>query len=366
MPFIKALNVPELLGLAPIAQVSDEDIWNHLVTPTVKGLLGPIVKSEGPRLVETVEGLFPGDKGSNLNRHQLMDSSGKLVETLLRFPYVHHLYRTTNGVMVIKRDFVKVQVLAWFGEVEKGKAELIFKAALRDRRFDGTRRADDCSLLDYSYADPHLNKRISTELSSVELSIYGFMPGSRVLDATGDEEYDRFINNPFKFLSDPDRFLTLFQRGFHSKRGPGQLMAAIPDVSRFCLAGFEYLARKQGYDLIEMAASHYHVARWAVSGGYEYASPAHKQAVDYLAAGLEYIRHNGTPLTRTQQSWVCVLQSLRPIARIPEALRFITPEHAHLTWPQDNVSDRSLWMYKTLSERARGFKPMISFEPPAN
>lgn len=366
MPFIKALNVPELLGLAPIAQVSDEDIWNHLVTTTVKGLLGPIIKVEGPRLVETVEGLFPGDKSSNLNHHQLMDASGKLRGDLLRFPYVHHLYRTANGVMVIKRDLLKVQVLAWFGDVDKGKGELIFKAALRDRRYDGTRRADDCSLLDYSYANPHFHKRISTELSSVELSIYGFMPGSRVLDATGDEEYDRFIKNPFQFLSEPDRFLTLFQRGFHSKRGPGQHMAAIPDVSRFCLAGFEYLARKQGYDFIEMAASHYHVARWAVSGGYDYSSAEQKQAVDYLAAGLEYIRHNGTPLTRSQQSWVCVLQSLRPIDRIPQALRFITPENAHLTWPQDNLSDRCLWMYKPLSEQARGFKPAISFEPPAN
>lgn len=363
MPDIKFLKVPELLGLAPIAQVTDEEIWTHLLTPTVKGLMGPVVKVEGPRVIETVEGTFPQDKVSNLNRHQLRDEQGNLVENRLRFPYVHHLYKTTNGCVVIKRDLVKVWVACWFGDYEKGKAEMVFKAALRDRRYDGTRRADDCSLIDWSYANPDYHKPISKDLSSVELSIYGFMPGSRVFDATGDEEYDRFIANPFKFLKDPAKFLSLFQRAFHSRRGPGQLMAAIPDVSRLALHGFEYLAKRYGYDLIEMAASHYHVARWAVSGGYDFASPLQERAVENMTQGLERIRQLGTPLTRTQQSWVCVLQSLTPTDKIPEALKFITDETKDLVWPQDNVSDRCLWMFKVLSERARDFAPEISFEP---
>ncbi|HMW89858.1 MAG TPA: hypothetical protein PLC15_18105 [Candidatus Obscuribacter sp.] len=359
MPYINSIDALSLIGPAPIVAVTDDEIFEHLLTPTVKGLLGPVVKVEGACLMETTAGRFAGDQVTNLNQNQLRDEAGQLVSNRLRFPYVHHLYRTANGAVVIKRDLLKVWVACWFGDVEKGKGELIFKAALRDRRHDGTLRANDCSLLDYSYADPEYHKPLSRELTSVELSIYGYMPGSRVFDATGDEEFDRFVGNPFKFMDDPDKFLHLFQRAFHSKRAPGQAMAAIPDVARYALPGFEHLARKYGYDLIEMAASHYHVARWAVSGGYHYSSRVQALAVENMAKGLEKIRQEGTPLTRSQQSWVVALQSLRPIAKIPQALRFITDETAHLVWPQDNVSDRCLWMYKTLSKKASGFVPNV-------
>jgi hypothetical protein len=66
-----------------------------------------------------------------------------------------------------------------------------------------------------------------------------------------------------------------------------------------------------------MAASHYHVAKWAQAGGYAYSDPAQADMVARLQAGLETIRASGTPLTRSQQSWVCVLQSLRPVDLVP-------------------------------------------------
>lgn len=358
-------NVPELLGLSPICQVTDEDIWDHLITPTVKGLLGQKLKVEPARLIDTVEGLFPGDQVTNLNGNLLPDETGKLVSNKLRFPYLHTLIRTTNGCVVIKRDVLKFQVICWYGSFEKGTAELIFKAALRDRRFDGTKRADDCSLLDYSYANPVYHKRLSEKLSSVELSIYGYMPGSRVSEGDGDLEFENFVRNPYKFLSNPDKYLALFQRAFRGSRATGQFMKVIADVSDFSMRGFEYLARKQGYDLLEMAASHYHVAKWAQKFHMEFADPEQKKILTNFAEGLERIRHQGTPLTRAQQSWVIALQSLRPMELIPEPLRILTAETAALTWPQDNVSEVCLWLYKPLSRQAKRFTPNVSYSVPA-
>src|SRR5262249_36978824 len=140
-------NYPELLGYTPVSQSSDEDIWRYLVSPMTKVLLGDIVECRPPRVLETQEGLFEGDRVSNLNDHRLYGGQIGFV----RFPYVVNFYKTENGAFVVKRDGVKLEVFCWFGEVEKGKAEMILKAALRDRRYDGTKRANDTALLDYPY-----------------------------------------------------------------------------------------------------------------------------------------------------------------------------------------------------------------------
>lgn len=358
MPKFQSLNVPDMLGVTAISQVTDEEIWKHLVTPSVKGLLGSIVTVEAPQVLDTVRGLFHGDEASNLNGHQLVDANSKVTTQMVRFPYISTLYRMQNGVMVIKRDGVKFEVFCWYGEVERGRGELIFKAALRDRRYDGSKRANDCALLEYTYDDPVYHQPLSKELKSVELSIYGYLPGSRIVDACGDEEFDRFVSNPFRFLNDPEKFMRYFHQAFRTKRGPGQFSAPIQDVSRHTLPGFEFLARKYGYDLIEMAASHYHVAKWAQSGGYRYAEPGQAGFLQKMHDGLEAIRASGTPLTRSQQSWVCTLQTLRPVELIPPHLYMGDPA---LRWPQDNVGNQCLWLYKPLSARAQDFVPTLVF-----
>lgn len=365
MSIFQTMNVPNQFGVTRISQVTDEEIWRHLVTPTVKGLLGSISKPGTTRVMDTVAGLFPGDEATNLNGHMFKDASGNLSAAYVRYPYYHTIYRTTNGAMVIKRDGVKFEVFCWFGDVDKGKGELIFKAALRDRLYDGTKRANDCALLEFAYDNPVYHKRISTTLSSVELSIYGYMPGSRIADATGDTTFDRFVSNPFRFIDQPQVFLELFQLAFQSKRGPGQYSAAIPDVAKYALPGFERLAAKYGYDLIEMAASHYHVAKWGQAAGYSYSDLTQAAMVAKLHAGLEAIRARGIPLTRSQQSWVCVLQSLRPVELIPETLRIGSVDGGAelLSWPQNNVDDQCLWLYKPVSARAQGFVPDVSFTP---
>lgn len=341
-------NYPELLGYTPISQPSDEDVWRYLVSPMTKVLLGRIVESKKPRVMESMDGLFEGDRASNLNDHRLY--GGQL--GFVRFPYVVNFYKTENGAFVVKRDGVKLEVFCWFGEVEKGKAEMILKAALRDRRFDGTKRANDSALLDYPYDDPQLHRPLSPDHSSAELSIYAYMPGSRVSDVIGDPAYERFISQPYTLKDKPEEFMRLFNLAWNSKRAPGQPAAPIPDVAAYVLKGFQVLAQRQGYDFLEMAPSHYHVARWGLGGGYQFRDPGQAATFQAFSEGLERIRANGTPLTRSQQSWVCVVQSLSSVEAIPEGLRLNGPQ-----WPQDNIGPQCLWLYKPLSEKAKAFTP---------
>jgi hypothetical protein len=347
-------NYPELLGVTRVCQISDMDVWHHLVSPMTRGLLGEIVEVRPPRVIESLEGLFPGDHVANLNDHRLFGGQTAFV----RFPYVTNFYRTENGAFIVKRDGVKFEVFCWFGEVEKGRGEMILKAGLRDRRFDGTKRANDSALLDYPYDDPVLHRPLSPDLSSVELSIYAFMPGSRITDVISDAEYERFVTQPYTFRNKPDDFLRYFNMAWASKRAPGQQAAPIPDVAPFTLRGFQKIAELQGYDFCEMAPSHYHVARWGLGGGYLFRDPEQQATFTAFSDGLERIRAKGLPLTRTQQSWVCVAQSLEPQSRIPAELQLNGPQ-----WPQDNIGPKVLWLYKPLSERARAFKPEALSKP---
>ncbi|MBU6453036.1 MAG: hypothetical protein KGS72_14725 [Cyanobacteria bacterium REEB67] len=353
-------QIVEQLGVTPIARVSDDEIWNHLVTPTVKGLLGEVKVKEPAQILDTIAGRFKGDEVSNLNHHDIKGPDGK---PRVRYPYSHTLWKTVNGAVVFKRDGVKFEVFCWFGDVERERAELIFKAALRDRRYDGTARANDCCLLEYTYDNPDYHKPLSKQMSSVELSIYGFLPGSRVADASGDAEFDAFVANPFRFIGDADKFLGLFQRALQTKRAPGQFSAPIPDVAKFTQLGFEFLARKYGYDILEMAASHYHVAKWAISDGFLLADLEQANVMARFAAGLDKIRASGHPLTRSQQSWACVVNSLRPAEKIPAVFQM---GDANLLWPQDNISDCCLWLYKPLSAKAAAAKIDVTFRPSAD
>jgi hypothetical protein len=86
MSIFQIMNLPSQHNVTPISQVTDEEIWRHLVTPTVKGLLGSIVKLESNLVLDTVAGLFPGDEVTNLNGHMLADANGKLSKNYVRYP----------------------------------------------------------------------------------------------------------------------------------------------------------------------------------------------------------------------------------------------------------------------------------------
>jgi hypothetical protein len=350
MPTFKRYDIAGLLGFTPIANVSDAQIWSQLLTPHVRGFLGDIKSSSGPHVMESVKGMFPGDEVTNLNNHRLY---GGLSTETVRFPYITMLYRTTHGALVIKRDATKIKALCWFGDVETGKAQLICKGALRDRRFDGTLRANDTPLIDFPYDDPTFSRPLPVG-TGVELSIYGFLPRSRISDILGPDEleYERFIGNPFAFMKEPEKFVKYFERAWRGGLSPGQIAAPIPDISLYVPQQYEKLARKAGYDYLENAASHYHVARWAMANGYRYSFQHDADTLAALAAGIQKIKATGAKLSRPQESWVCVVQSLRPVELIPSGLYLGGPE-----WPQNNLDQKNLWMNLALNEKAKALLP---------
>jgi hypothetical protein len=338
----------ELLGVTDVCLISDEEIWQHLVSPMTRALLGPIVETRPIKVVEASVPQFEGDNVTNLNDHRLYGGRSDFI----RFPYTLSFYKTVNGAFIVKRDGVKFEMICLFGDVDKGKGELILKAGMKDRRYDGTKRGNDSSLLDFPYDDPVFNRPLSPDFKSVELSIYAYMPGSRLVEATGDEDYENFVRQPFAYTERPELFLKHFDMAWRSRRAPGQPAAPIPDVAGMFIKGFETLAIKYGYDFSEMAPSHFHVAKWGLTAGYAFVDPTQAAVFEAFRVGLEEIRAAGKPLTRTQQSWVCVIQSLQPADLIPAELRLAGP-----IWPQDNITKQCLWLFKPLSDRVKDFKP---------
>ncbi len=340
----KDMHVQEMLGVAPIVGLSPDEIWNELVTPQVKAMLGPI-ESVKISVRDTIAGDFPGDEVTNLNQHKIHGGSDKV-----RFPYVNCFYKTQYGALTIKYDPLKVKVSGWFGDLRA--PQLIFKVALRDRRFDGTRRANDCSLIDFIGYDEEINAPLALpnmpeNSRSVELSVYSFLPGSRVVEACGDAELDHFVENPFRYVSAPQKFLELFQRAWKSSRSPGQWGNPVPDVAKSLLPVFDDMARRTGYDYIENCSSHYHVYKITEWWGYRVSDPELAALMEEFNKGIKRLKEKGMKLTRQQESWVCVIQSL-PDEFIPAELNLHGPK-----WPQDNISSKNLWMHKPLSERAR-------------
>jgi hypothetical protein len=346
MTKLSDVNVKELLGPAPISGVTDREIWSQLLTPQVKCLLGKIESIVVPtQTMELAVPLFPGDEISNLNQHLLYGKPG-----YVRIPYVATVYKTANGYLVIKRDHNKFKASCWIGDIFKGKGELIYKVAMRDRRHDGTLRANDCALLDFTYDDKG-NVPLPFDTKSVEVSVYAFAPGSRIAAACGDAELEAFVANPFKFLDRPELFKSLFDRAWKSQRSPGQVAASIGDVAKIIGHKFDKIASQYGYDFLEDAASHYHVAMFAMALGYRCTYEDQAAQLKAIHDGIEAIKKSGIKLTRPQESWVCVLQSL-PVEMIPKELYL-----GGQKWMQDNISADNLWFNKPLTEKAKLLMP---------
>jgi hypothetical protein len=345
-------DVHEALGYTPIAAVSDADVWRYLLTPLVRRLLGDITHFGKAKLTETVEGAFPGDIATNMNEHLLFGGKPGFV----RFPFLNTVHKTESGVLVIKRDRVKLKVICWFGDAFKGKGDVIYKVALRDRRFDGTPAANDCSLLEYPQDDPETNTPIPYG-RGLENTAYAFMPGSFISELGGEDvEFEKFIGSPFSFMNDPDKFLTYFWRAWNSSRAPGQIGKTIPDVSRLLLPGFDKVARMAGYDFVEGAVSHYHVVKWELNYGYRCTYQRDADTLAGFAKGIDNVNAQRTPelkLTRPQESWLCVLQNLRPIEAIPQELYL-----GGLLWPQTNLDQRNLWINHPLNAAAAKAVPL--------
>lgn len=339
-PFME-IDVPSMLGVKTVCGVTDLEVWDELFSPDVRRILGNLTDRGTVEVRETVKGKFPGDDVTNLNGHRIYGRDG-----YVRNRYLVSTYRTTNGAFIVKRDGMKFKALGFVGNLD-ASPELVIRASLRDRDNDGTPIANDCSLLDYPFDDPESNKPIlfhGRRERSVELSIYGFTPGTRVVADVGTQaEYEAFIANPFEFVAEPARFLDYFRSAWEQGHAPGQVSQPIGDLSKHVLPAFETIAARKGYERIDAAPSHYHVLRWLRGYGYCYAEQEQSDTVQQLEDGLDRIRRRGLPLSRAQQSWICIIQSLEPAAIPPEL--YI----GGAQWPQDNISPRNLWCYKRLA-----------------
>lgn len=337
-------QIRHYLGVQPIVEVSDEEVLQYLVSPNTKSLLDTKKGVWSRGMIDTVEGEFPGDEVTNLNEHRINGGTKHI-----RFPYLKSTLTSGSGRLIVKRDQTKVVILGWYGRPGKGgPGQLIYKVAFRDRCFDGTPYANDCSLQDFPRHDPVLHRRLSDEVLSVELSTYGFLPGTRVRDYFGDAEYEAFIAKPFKFIAQPEVFLKHFEQAFKSALAPGQIAAPIPDMAAFMGPRVDKIAVDRGYDFAEGAASHYHVYRWGQSFGWRVTDPEKAAILAELTAGLARLKEKGIRLTRSQESWVCVLQSL-PRKYIPDNLYL-----GGATWQHDGLNTNYLWMHKPLTEKAKG------------
>jgi hypothetical protein len=338
-------NIAGPLGYAPIAATSDAEVVELLLTPDVRTILGALRIKGEPELTDSLSGRFPGDEVSNLNRHRIV-GGGRV-----RFPYLATYHFMRYGLLVIKRDRFKLKVDCWHGDPFAGAGELMYRVALRDRVSDGTPAANDCALLGYKQSDPVLCKPLPVG-SAVELSTYGFKPGSNVCMQHRCGQFGKFLSNPFSFLKRPRQFLRHFHRAWTSGRAPGQIGEPIEDAAKYMLSGLADVAIARGYDFIEAAASHYHVLMWTRRQGYRLTYQTDVELVEKLSSGMARILSEVWPLTRPQQSWVCVLQNLRPIELIPKRL------YIGIDWPQTNYkSQRNLWLHRPLHPLAEEMLP---------
>lgn len=341
------MDVAGLLGFTPISTITDQQVWDIAVTPQVKALLGQIL--EGSYFVsETVKGLFEGDEVSNQNDHRLYGGQPGYV----RFPYIYSKYRTTYGLFIVKRDGIKLEAFGWFGNPDKAKPEMIFQFGLRDRRFDATKRVNDSPLVHYPYDDPKWNALLAVdgkplELSSLETSLYSFFPGSRIGSTCGDKELESFVGSPYKYVDRPELFLKLFAQAWQSDRFPGQIGAVFPDSGKLVHKAFDKLALAAGYDMLETCPSHLHVLRWNMNDGYYITRPEHRRAHADIESAIARMKSRGVKLTRQQESWICVLQSL--------PRKYISDEYfmGGVRWMQDNIGAENLWLFKPLSEKSK-------------
>lgn len=344
-------SIAEMLGYTPIAAVPDQVIWDLAVSPMVKATLGKL----GDGVVftrDTVEGDFPGDEVFNLNRHQI---KGDADREKVRFPYLCSRYRTEYGLFIIKRDGVKIEASGWFGNPEKGRLEMIYRFGLRDRRYDGTPRANDSCLVAFPYDHPENHRVFEIEgkpadLSSLETSLYSFYPGTRLGVSLGEPELEKFVGKPLTFVDKPDLFMEHFRRVWAMGRFPGQIGATFPDVGKLGHKSFDDIARYAGYDMVETCPSHLHVVRWNLNDGYSFVYPEQEAVYRDIEAALASF--SGQKLSPPQQAWLCYLQCLKAES-LPEDFASL---HFGIPWPHQPVAPdyRYLWLVKPLSDKARG------------
>ncbi len=344
--------VPDLrreLGTPHVSRVAqhttDRHVFEHLLHDAVFGLLGGrdagrLVHSETVSIDEHDAGLFPGDGEHHAGR-------------------VHvRRYAFPAGVVTIKRNHSVLKIHLHKGSLDRPAAmREVVKFKIRDRRYDGSPRANDSPLTDWLYhgptdrADPH----------AVELSIYSRDPDRYHRDHRGDRALGEFLAEPFS-LAGSEAFLPAWRRAFELAGDPGapvfpgQASPSLPGVAQHFTLGVESLLRDQGYSRIDNLPSHWNVVHFLRKTGYRTTNPDDDKALGGLREALDHLNaarlaRGELPLTRAQESWVVLLQS--PAFRGPG----VPPPELDLggkvypLWLEDDGAPRNIWMSKSLVER---------------
>ena len=345
-------HVPDLareLGHKHVAraaqQITDRHVLEHLLHGDVFALLGGrdegrLIAAETVQVTEHDGGLFPGDGEHHAGR-------------------VHvRRYAYPRGLVTIKRNHNSLKIHVHRGSLDRPEAlrEMV-KFKIRDRRYDGSTRANDSPLTDWVYHGatdaPHPH--------AVELSIYSRDPRRYHGDVTGDHATAEFLAEPFSLAGSED-FLPAWRRAFeHAGQAPlfpGQVAPSLPGAAQHFTVGVEALLAHLGYQRIDNLPSHWNVVHYLKKVGYEVPRAEDQQALADLRAALDHVNaaraERGEPaLTRSQEAWVVLLQSpaFRGKGVPPPDLDL--GGKAYPLWLEDDGTARNIWMSKSIQGRQR-------------
>ncbi len=344
-------SVPDLakeLGqkVARAAQhITDRHVLGHLLHEGVLARLGlggepRLVESGTQEIGEQDHGLFPGDGEHHAGR-------------------VHvRRYAYPNGVVTIKRNHNALKIHVHQGSLDRPEAlrEMV-KFKIRDKRYDGTERANDSPLTDWLYHGP----TDEAHPHSVELSLYSRDPERHHADVTGDHGMAGFLAEPFGLAGSPE-FLPAWRRAFElagdpaSPVFPGQVAPALSGVAQHFTLGVEPLLRNLGYQRIDNLPSHWNVVHFLRKAGYAITSPDDERAIADLRVALGHLNASGKargepPLTRAQESWVVLLQSPAFRSRGVPPPELDLGGRVYPLWINEDGTARNIWMSKSIDER---------------
>lgn len=343
-------HVPELaheLGHPNVSRaaqhVTDRHVMEHLLHDEVFNVIGhrdsgKLVAAETVHVGDHDDGLFPGD-----GEHH---------------PGMVHVrrYAYPNGVVTIKRNHNALKIHAHRGSLDKpDDMREIVKFKLRDKRFDGTKQADESPLTDWPYSNPSNDHAYP---HSVELSIYSRDPARYHGDVHGDKKMEQFLFEPFTLAGGSDQFLPMWKRAFEMAGDPkdpiypGQGAPSQPGVAGHFTAGVEPLLRQLGYTRVDNLPSHWNVVHFLKKQGYNVDDPEDERRLREISEKLKDLNrqravHDEPPLTKAQESWIVLLQNRAFRAHgVPPSDLDLGAEYP--LWMNDDGSAKNIWMSRRL------------------
>lgn len=238
-----------------------------------------------------------------------------------------------NGCIFIDRDENTVSINAFTGEKE------IVHFKVRDRRFDGPQ--DYRSPLQ---AWPYNSEHDIVKHSTVELSTYSRDPGKYI----NDMELLPFLHEPFDFIfDDPNTFVRLWNRAFHTGYYPGQHALPLKDAAWFFVEKSKRRFNNLGYETA-LSPSHYNVVHSALRWGYMFQSSWQRAEFNELERVLSDFSLDET-ISSQQKSWIVILQKFPSLLKSDISRYWLHGLELPLYYDGNKVEN--IWMVQSESMR---------------